>query len=84
MMKCNSILSEKGTINTVFIFKWLQEEYHVKRKMLYIICRPEITFDRVPKNVLECAMKKGIIHCTLRLKVKQRMRKAEKDKQEAG
>ena len=53
-------MAEKGRINVVFIFTRLHEEHNAEGKMLCVNCKPEITFDRVPKNVLECAMKKGI------------------------
>ena len=46
----------------MFILRWLQEEYHAKGKKLYTcFVDPEKAFDRVPRKVLEWAMrKKGI------------------------
>ena len=49
----------KGTINAVFIFRRLQEEYLDKEKKLYMcFVDLEKAFDRVPRMVLEWAMRK--------------------------
>ena len=52
----------KGTIDAVFILRRLQEEYLDKEKKLYMcIVDLKKAFDRVPRKVLEWAMrKKGI------------------------
>ena len=61
-MKYNLILCLRGTFAAVFILRRLTEEYHAKGKMLNK-CSVEIenAFDRVPRKVLEWAIrKKGI------------------------
>ena len=61
-------MSERGTIDAVFILRRLQEEYHAKVKLLYA-CFVDIekAFDRVPMKVLEWAIrKKGIPHVFVR------------------
>ena len=52
---------ERGTINAVFIFRRMQE-YHAKDKRLYMFFVDlEKAFDKVPRKVLELAMRmKGI------------------------
>ena len=55
-------MPESGTIDAVFIFRRMQEEYHVKEKKL-CMCFLDLkkAFDRLPRKVLEWAMrKKGI------------------------
>ena len=52
----------RGTFYTVFILRRLQEEYHVRGKMLYMcfVCLVK-ALDSVPRKVLEWALrKKGI------------------------
>ena len=53
---------ERGTIYAAFILRRLQEEYHAKGKKLYMcFVDQEKAFDRVPRKMLELAMrKKGI------------------------
>ena len=55
-------MPEKGTIDAVFILIRMQEEYHAKGKRLYMcFVDLEKAFDRVPRKVLEWAMRnKGI------------------------
>ena len=56
-------MPERGIIDAVFILRRMQEEYHAKGKQLYM-CYVDLekAFDRVPRNVLEWAMrKKGIL-----------------------
>ena len=56
------LMPEKGTIDTVLIFRRLQEEYHAKGQKMYM-CFVDIEkdSDRVLRKVLELAMrKKGI------------------------
>ena len=49
----------KGTIDAVFILRRLQEEYLDKEKKLYMcFVDLEKAFDRVPRRVLEWAMRK--------------------------
>ena len=53
-------MPERGTIDAVFILRRLQEEYHVKGKKL-CMCFVDLdkAFDRAPRNVLECALRKN-------------------------
>ena len=55
-------MPERGTIDAVFIIRRLQEEYHGKCKKLYMCFMDlENAIDRVPRKVLEWALrKKGI------------------------
>ena len=57
-----SFMSERLTIDAVFILRRMQGEYHAKGEELYVcIVDLEKAFDRVPRKVLEWAMrKKGI------------------------
>ena len=57
-MQFGSML-ESGTIDAVFILRILQEEYNAKGKMLFV-CFVDLdkAFHRVPKKVLEWAMRK--------------------------
>ena len=49
----------KGTIDAVFILRRLQEEYRAKEKKLYMcFVDLEKAFDRVPRKVMEWAMRK--------------------------
>ena len=52
----------KGTIDAVFILRRIQEEYLARQKKLYMcLVDLEKAFDRVPRKVVEWAMrKKGI------------------------
>ena len=55
-------MPERGTIDVVFILRRIQEDYNAKGKRLYM-CYVDLNkaFDRVPRKVLEWAMrKKGI------------------------
>ena len=56
-------MHEIGTIDSVFILSRMQEEYHAKGKTLYMcFVDPEKAFERVPRKVLEWALrKKGIL-----------------------
>ena len=62
LMKCNLALNLRGPIDAVFFLRKLQEEYHAKGKKLYMyFVDLEKDLDRVPRKVLEWAMrKKGI------------------------
>ena len=52
----------KDTIDAVFILRQIQEGYFAKQKKLYTcFVDPEKAFDRIPRKVVEWAMrKKGI------------------------
>ena len=52
----------KGTIVSVFILCWIQEEFLAKqRKLCMCFVDLEKAFDRFPMKVVECAMRnKGI------------------------
>ena len=52
-------MPEKLTISAVFILRRMQEEYYAKGKKLYVcFVDLEKAFDRVPRTVLEWAMRK--------------------------
>ena len=52
-------MPEKESIDTVFILRRVQEEYHAKGKKLYMcFVDIEIVFCRVPRKVLEWAKRK--------------------------
>ena len=52
----------KGTIDTVFILRRMQEEYHAKGKKLHIcIVDLEKAFGRAPRNVLKLVIRKEVI-----------------------
>ena len=55
-------MSERRTIDAVFILRMMQEEYHAKGKKLYMcLVDLEKPFDKVPMKVFELAMgRKGI------------------------
>ena len=55
-------MSERGTIDAVFILRKLQEEHNAKGKKLYIYFADIVKmFDRVQRKVLEWAIRtKGI------------------------
>ena len=55
-------MPEVGTIDAVFVFRRMQEEYHAKGKKFYM-CFVDLdkAFDRVPRKVLEWTLRmKGI------------------------
>ena len=59
---------EKGTTDTLFVVQRMQEEYRDKKKKLYV-CFVDIekAFDRVPRKVMELAMrKKGLLEVIVR------------------
>ena len=52
-------MTERGAIYAVFVTRRVQEEYHAKGKKLYMcFVDLEKTFDRVPRTVMEWAMRK--------------------------
>ena len=60
-------MPEKGTANAKFIVRRMQQEYQKKDKKLYM-CFVEIerAFDKVPRKVMEWAMrKKGLSEVTV-------------------
>ena len=62
-------MDERGKIDAMYILRRMQEEYHAKGKKLYMcIVDLEKIFDRVPRKVLESAIrKKGIPEVLVRL-----------------
>ena len=63
-----SFMPGKGTIDTVIILWRIQEEYFTKQKKLYMcVVDLEKAHDRVPRKVMELAMrKKGIPEALVR------------------
>ena len=61
-------MPERRTADAVFILRWMQEEYNAKENKLYMFFVDlEKVFDRVPRKVLEWAMrKKGIPEALVR------------------
>ena len=51
-------MPERGTIDAVFILITLHEVYHAKGKCCMCFVCLEKAFDRVPRKVLEWAIKK--------------------------
>ena len=45
-------MPERGTIDTVFILRRMQEEYHANGKSCMCFVDLENVFDRVPRKVL--------------------------------
>ena len=37
-------MPERGTIGAVFILRRMQEEYHAKKKVVYVLCGPRDSF----------------------------------------
>ena len=58
----------KGTVDAIFIVRRMQEEYQKKNKKLYMcFVDMEKAFDRVPRKVMEWAMrKKGLSEVMVR------------------
>ena len=52
-------MPEKGTVDAIYIVRRMQEEYQKKNKNLHM-CFVDMkkAFDRVPRKVMELAMKK--------------------------
>ena len=52
-------MPERGTIDAMLILRRMQEEYHAMEKKLYMsFVDLEKALDKVPRNVLEWAMRK--------------------------
>ena len=52
----------KGTVDAIFIVRRMQEEYQKKNKKLYMcFVNMEKAFDRVPRKVMEWAMRKKVL-----------------------
>ena len=57
-------MSEKGTIDAVFILGRMQEEYHADgKKVVYVFCGPRESFDRVRRKVLSTRAIYGQLFC---------------------
>jgi len=51
----------KGTMDTLFIVRRMQEEYRAKEKKMYMcFVDLEKAFDRVPRRVMEWAMRRKV------------------------
>ena len=61
-------MPEKGTVDAIFIVRRMQEEYQKKDKKLYMcFVDMEKAFDKVPRKVMEWAMrKKGLSEVIVR------------------
>ena len=76
-------MPEKGTTDAIFILRRLQEEYSGKDKKLYMcFVDLEKAFDRVPRKVMEWAMrKKGLpeimVKAVMSLYMKEQRRRSE-------
>ena len=56
-------MPEKGTVDAIFIVRRMQEEYQKKDMKLYMcFVNMEKAFDRVPRKVMEWAMKKKVYY----------------------
>ena len=54
-------MSDRGTTNAMFILRWLREEYYAKEERYMCFVGLKKVFDKVPRKLLEWAMrKKGI------------------------
>ena len=51
------IMSESGTIDAMFILKRLQGKYHAKGRVVYVYLEKAV--DKVPRNVIDSAMRKN-------------------------
>ena len=59
-------MSERGTIDAIFILRRIKEEHHAKGKKLYMcFVDLEKAFDRITKKVLEWALRKKEIPAVL-------------------
>ena len=52
-------MPEKGTTDDIFIMRQVQEKHQAKKKKLYYtFVDLEMAFDRVPREVMRCALRK--------------------------
>ena len=70
-------MPERGTIDAVFMLKRMQEEHHAKKKLHICSADLEKAFDRVPRKVLEWALRKNgtpevLVRSAMRLYEEQR------------
>ena len=48
----------KGTTDTIFIMRKVEEKHHAKKKLYYAFADLEKKFDRVPREVLRLVLRK--------------------------
>ena len=83
-MKSNIfLLPDRETIDTVFILRRMQDEYHAKGKKLYMCLVDLIKIDRVPRKVLKWALRKKRIQEGLARSMMSR-NDGEKNKSQSG
>ena len=54
-------IPEKGTVDVIFVVRRMQEEYQKDNKLCMCFDDMEKAFDRVPRKVMEWAMRKKVL-----------------------